>query len=355
VGDHLAREDRLGADVVGDRGEDCRVLCEVERAPGQPARVRRAAEVRHHVHRVGGGAAVADREQPPSRLEIATQPRGGGEQLVAILLERLSPQLRHLPRLREDRAAHVVDDGLEVLLPLGEERVEEAGRSGVVHAALVAALQQPAVVEEDVHQLPEHVVERLDELLPHRGVLARGLELPLRAAARREAQRQAAALAGKLQRALGVGAEADHDVAGLEHQPRLLDQRPALARERERRQRALAHDHGVHELDRHVPSVRARRRRAPEGDQAPAAGEALRHPVTYPREPLGLRLEEGPVRLRALGERALEDVAPERVGQAGASTREPTRASQSRHSSTPSPVFALTVMRSTPGWTASRL
>ena len=75
VGDHLAREDRLDADVVGDRGEDRRVLGEVERRARRPAGQRRA-EVRHHVHRVRGRAAVAERQQPAARREaVAQRPR----------------------------------------------------------------------------------------------------------------------------------------------------------------------------------------------------------------------------------------------------------------------------------------
>ena len=231
------------------------------------------------------------------------------------------------------------------------------GRAGV------AALEQPAVVEEDVHELPEHVVERLHELLADRGIANRRLELPLRAGGR-ERERQAAALPRESEGRGGLAAvvaraEADRDVVRLGHQRQLVHQRAALARQSDRGQRALADDHRVHELDGHVPGVGAGRGRAAEGDQPAAAREALGHPVTEAREPLRLGLEELRVCLSALGQRRLEpggeDIAAEDVGQAGASTGAPTRASQSRHSSIPSPVFALTMMRSTPGWTASRL
>ena len=52
----------------------------------------------------------------------------------------------------------------------------------------------------------------------------------------------------------------------------------------------------MHELDRHVPCVGARRRRLPERDQPAPAGEALRHQVAEIREPTGLGLEESQVR-----------------------------------------------------------
>ncbi len=48
---------------------------------------------------------------------------------------------------------------------LAKERIEEARRAGVVGSPRLATGQQPAVIEEHVYQLPQHVVERLDELL----------------------------------------------------------------------------------------------------------------------------------------------------------------------------------------------
>ena len=154
---------------------------------------------------------------------------------------------------------------------------------------------RPAMVEEHVDQLPEQVVEGLDQLLGHERVVAGRLELTLgpRGA---EGDRQAAAPPRQRERGTGlgvtVGLEADHDVVGLGHGLDLRGELAALGREPERRQRPLADDHRVHELDRDVAGVRARRRRAPQGDQPSAAGEALRHPVTAAGQPLGLGLEE---------------------------------------------------------------
>ncbi len=120
------------------------------------------------------------------------------------------------------------------------------------------------MVEEHVHELPQQVVERLDELLPHERVVAGRRELPLGADARAEADRQAAPLRRARQRGarLGLavlGAEGDHDVARLGEQLDLEIERPALRRQADRRQRALPDDHGMDELDGHVPDVRARR------------------------------------------------------------------------------------------------
>ncbi len=108
VGDDLAREDRVGADVVGDRGDDRRVLGEVERAARRPALAGRPAEVRHGVHRVGGRAAVAERQQLAAAVEVEPQPGGRLGQLVAVLAERLGAQLADLLGLDQHRAAHVL-------------------------------------------------------------------------------------------------------------------------------------------------------------------------------------------------------------------------------------------------------
>src|SRR4051812_39328152 len=118
------------------------------------------------------------------------------------------------------------------------------------------------------------------------------------------------------------------------------------------------------ELDGDVPRVRPRRRRAADGEQAPATAEALRHLVAERRDAVRLGGEERAVRLRP---RAEEDVdAVRRRGRsggggdasarphAGAPVLVASRASQSRQASVPSPVRALISMCGTPGWTDSR-
>ena len=185
VGDHLAREDRLRPDVVGDRGQDRRVLGEVDRAP----RRQRAAPG-------GGSRRRRPSRRSPSRrcrARAASRPRratrarraAAAASSAAFSVSVCSRSSRDVAGLREHRAAHVVDDRLEVALLLAEERVEEARRAGVVDRPRLAALEQAAVLEEHVHELPEHVVERLDQLLADGRVVARRRELPLRAGARR--------------------------------------------------------------------------------------------------------------------------------------------------------------------------
>ena len=49
-----------------------------------------------------------------------------------------------------------------------------------MRAPLLAALEQAAVIEEDVNELPEQVVGGLDNLLGDEPILPRGREAPLR-------------------------------------------------------------------------------------------------------------------------------------------------------------------------------
>ncbi len=183
------------------------------------------------------------------------------------------------------------------------------------------------MLEEHVHELPQHVVGRLDQLLADVRIGDRRLELPLGAGAP-EGDRQAPAHAGDLDRAgrlagvalaagvhvaLAVGVhpeERDRDVARSEQQLGLRLE--SLVAQRDRRQRPLADDHRVHELDSDVARIRARGRRAAERDQPPTAREPLRHRMAEPRQPLGLGAEEPAVRLasRPGSERRLRQVRP---------------------------------------------
>jgi hypothetical protein len=109
------------------------------------------------------------------------------------------------------------------------------------------------VLEEDVHELPDDVVEGLAQLLVDERVVPRRLEPPL-VAAEREAKRL----------------EFDDRVV------RLRDRVQLVAVEREGGQRALADDDRVDELDGDVMRVRPRLSRAADGEEAAAADEALR-------------------------------------------------------------------------------
>jgi hypothetical protein len=145
------------------------------------------------------------------------------------------------------------------VLTLGQKGVQKARRAGVVHRTSRAPFEQTAMLEEHVYQLPEHVIQRFDQLLSNERVVSRRLELPFGAGGG-ECERQTAALARERHRPRGltailISAECDRDVVGLGDQVDLALERAAFAREADRGQRTLADDHRMHELDRDVPYV----------------------------------------------------------------------------------------------------
>ena len=152
------------------------------RSPAAPA-ARRRAEVGDGVHRVGRRAAVAEREQLAARARSSrAAPPRPREQRSALSVSVCARSAPISSAFISTERADVVDDRLELALALVQERVQEARRAGVVDAARVAAREQAAVLEEHVHELPEHVVERLDQLLADVAGRRRRLELVLGAA-----------------------------------------------------------------------------------------------------------------------------------------------------------------------------
>ena len=124
----------------------------------------------------------------------------------------------------------------------------------------------------------------------------------------------------------------------------------------------------MHELDGDMAGVGARRTPRAERDEAPAANEALRHQVAEARDRRRLCLEETLARLGSRGQQALDRLASAGAGaggrrraagrgrdaQAATASRAATSRSHVAKASTPSPVFALTSICGTPGWTVSR-
>ena len=258
---------------------------------------------------------------PPASSRARSSLAAASSSASRALGQRLLAQRADLVGLHHHRARDVREQGVDVRRLVVEERVEEARRAA-------ARALAPAVLEEHVHELPQQVVVGLGQLLADERVVARR---------RRDRDVEAA------RRRLAV--ERDHHVVRPGQQRRLR-----RAPERDRRQRALADDHRVHELHRDVLGVRARGRRRADGKQPAAAQEALGHLVAEPRDPLRLRAEE-----RAIGLAASDDEVGRRARlHAGAPVLVASFTSQSRTSSIPSPVRALTSIRGTPGWTPSR-
>ena len=227
-------------------------------------------------------------------------------------------------------APHVVEHRVEVGLPLapGTGRGSSTRRC----RARRARPQQAAVVEEHVHELPEHVVGGLGQLL-----------------ARRTGRRPAARAP--------LGPDAPN--ADACRQPRSARSSAALRRRRRRRSRCrparrpaptCSTSGPPSARQRRAPAARACRRspdgrtRPPRGARpsAPAAtppnatsrpprGEALGHAVAEPRDPLGLGVEEARVRLGAARQQLVD--ADRRRGAAltpAPARRRAPRASASR-------------------------
>ena len=204
----------------------------------------------------------------------------------------------------------------------------------------VAALEQTAVLEEHVHELPQHVVERLDQLLADVAGLGRRLELPL-GAGRRERDRQASrARARASARAASppilVGPERDRDVVWRARcSVDLGDELAALAR-RARSPAARA--------CRRSPGGRTRRPRGGRPSAPPASGRsAISRPPRAKRSAIrwhsrasrsASAAKNSPVRFRCAAQQRFE--APGRVGgerrvaHASASSRAATASSHSR-------------------------
>ena len=171
------------------------------------------------------------------------------------------------------------------------------------------------MLEEDVHQLPQHVVERLDQLLADERVAARRLELPLGARRGEAIVRQPRRAARQRLRVLVSASNAITMSSGSASSS-------TCDRDR-RRGRPIAGSARLPTITGWTNSTatwRTSERAAGEcaqRDQPPAAREALRHPVAELRDPLGLALEEARVGRVA----ALEQVARQRSELDGLASR----------------------------------
>ena len=324
---------------------------------------RRRAKVGDHVHRVGRRAAVAEREQRAAALErVARSSAAAGQRVSRVLGQRLRPQRADLLGLHQHRAPDVVEHLVEVVLALGQERVQEARGAGVVAAALGAPLEQPAVLEEHVHELPQHVVQRsrpapggcTDRRLggsnSHSAPAAR-----TRSSGSRGRARPATASAVS---AIVLGRRRTRSTMSVGAREQLRPRRHAARRRRARSPAAPA--------CRRSPGGRTRprrgaRRSGPPGERPNAISRppranrsAIRWQSRASRSasaPKNAAFASGAARARAQRFRAR---GAAHAVRASAFSRGATASSQSRHASTPSPVRALTSIRSTPGLTWSR-
>ena len=222
--DQLAGEDLLGADVVGDRGHGGGVVVEGDR------REATGEGVGGEVLGVGGRAAIAEGEQAAALLEALAELVGGasdragvdhgaqrghlarlfqsggadvGEHRVEVGATRALEGIEEVRRVALDlleRGAGVTEDGvadLDVLDQVDRDLLSGAvlldhrggaadlgdpGLDGVVAAGDAGLVDQVGLLEEDVDQLPEHVVGGLlgllDDRVRHRSGRRRSASAP---------------------------------------------------------------------------------------------------------------------------------------------------------------------------------
>ena len=367
VGDHLPREDRVDADVVGDRGQDRGVLGQVDRRPRRCRAVRRA-EVGDDVHRVGRRAAVAEREQLAAALEARAQRRGGARSASSRL--SVSVCARSAPissRLHQHRAAHVVDHRLELVLAArpgtgtgssrrrrrgrGARRARRAGRGARrTRARAPTARGRASRPAPGGRTGPRSAARTPTRRRPARtrssGSRARGRARP-RAPPRRRPRRRRTRSRCRRARASSASCAASsppspaRPIAGSARLPtitgwtnstatwraseRAAGERPNATSRPPRAKRSAIRWHrrasrSASSVEELAVGLRCAARAAPAGARPGIAGERPPRSCGRPRS--------------RVGERA---------------------ASHSRHASTPSPVRALTSIRSTSGWTWSML
>ena len=233
----------------------------------------------------GGGAtqsiaqSLASVAEPPLPKMMSLPPRReplvDGERRLADALgfARAPPAPRSAASsatfIRIDAATCADQVGRRLLLA-AEERIEEPGLADVV--------AQLAVLEEDVHRLPERVVQDLDQLLVHERILGRRRDRvrALRRRAARRSWRRAPAARRERRRTSGSPSGGPKPMTMSSGRTSASSQGPNSRLRVERRERALADDDGVHELHRHVLRVGGVGSAA-EGEQPAAAEEALRH------------------------------------------------------------------------------
>ena len=302
VGDHLAREDRLDADVVGDRGQDRRVLGEVQRRAGPRARRSATTSI----------ASVAEPPLPSASSRAAANDAAAALQHARVLAQRLLAQRADLRRLPRSSAAR--------------PRAPRRGRS-------LAAVEE-RIEEADAAPAPTARAARGARRTRARAPRARGRAS--RPAPGGRTGRPSAAtkrLVEHASRRRSLKTTTMSSGSALELRARRSSAAPAPAA------RACRRSPG----GRTRPRRGARRTRSPTRQQPPAAQEALRHLVAQ-RAPAAR-----PRRRRTRGSRASAPAVTPPPGGAPGSA-----ASQSRNASTPSPVRALTSIVATPGCTASR-
>ena len=217
-------------------------------------------------------ASVAEPPLPsasalPARVEHAAQRRRGGDQLLARCRSASARAARRSPRAfisteRRTSSTH----GLEIILAARPGTDTGSSRRRRRGCAARPGREQAAVIEEHVHELPQHVVQRLDQLLarcPGRRSAAR---TPTQRPIRAKRDRQASARARDARRAAARARPRRRRMRSRCH-PAARSARPAgelAALARPARSRAAL-------ACRRSPGARTRRRRGGHPSARPAS------------------------------------------------------------------------------------
>ena len=189
--------------------------------------------------------------------------------LLGFLARHLAAQFGVVVHLHQNRARDLSQQVGGSLLFGAQKGIEE---SRIAHL-----VTQFTMLEEDVHRLPQRVVQDLDHFLVHERILRRGIER-VRTLHARESERHRILQVGQLQRGpdfrIAFGrTESHHDIFGMKYG---LEPGTEQNRQIQCRKRALADDYGMNEFHRNVLRVGGIGP-APEGKQAPSAQKAFRH------------------------------------------------------------------------------
>ena len=178
-------------------------------------------------------ASVAEPPLPsastvPPPLERPAQRAGRPAQRLARLAHGLLAQASISRAFMSTESRTSASTPARSRLALVQERIEEARCACVVAGRARAPAEQAAVLEEHVRELPDDVVDGLDQLLAHVRVDRRRLDHPsapsgANASVRLPRDRAAASAAARPGR-VGLLAEGEHDVVGAREQRDLLRQ-----------------------------------------------------------------------------------------------------------------------------------
>ena len=200
--------------------------------------------------------SLASVAEPPLPKIMSLPPRAMRSRIAAAALPIFSDsscatcvaQQRVVLRFHADGSSDLRDDVERFLFVFAEEWVEKAGLANV--------MAQFAVFEEDVHGLPERVVENFDEFLMNEGIVRGGIA-EIGAAGAWQRERHRVALLCRVQSGPDFGVafgrtEAHDDVVRLHErfQPRFESERKI-----QRRQRAFSDNHRMDEFDGDVLGV----------------------------------------------------------------------------------------------------